>query len=434
MRKFKKYSAREQAIIAWMIAVCCVQPGMAGTQGSYMNSRGDGVAVDAIKFVTSTGTVLTTTATSPYTLGSAGGPCARVNPSEAPSPGFSCPTTKSLVAGTPGKPYCQSRGLPNYVWSVQAYVSGGTTADNPVLVQKANIQATDCFSEIDVDTGYELINSQIAQLTVAGFATPGTALGLSGYYYSGTQSQPSLAELQANGELQFEYVLPGPFSFTAGDECTLLRIPVLVPDPDKFFLKVDTAALSIPFEIACPEAVVFGCGDPLVYPPEGVYVLSGGCGDPASFTVTYDPAEEELPIGVPTLVTATVTDGDPVRPNTATCTFMATRQALKFQGFFSPINCSGGSCSSPVYSAERGKVIPIKFKTTCNGSTYSSGQPPTFRVVKCATGQTVSAGQVKLVANEWHGNWDTTGFAKGNYILIVTLQDGTEKSVSIKLK
>ena len=52
MRKSKKYSASKHAIIAWMIAVCCVQPGMAGTQGSYMNSRGDGVAVDTIKFVT----------------------------------------------------------------------------------------------------------------------------------------------------------------------------------------------------------------------------------------------------------------------------------------------------------------------------------------------------------------------------------------------
>ena len=51
-----------------------------------------------------------------------------------------------------------------------------------MLEHKANIQATDCFSEIDVDTGYELINSQIAQITVAGFATSGTALGLSGYH------------------------------------------------------------------------------------------------------------------------------------------------------------------------------------------------------------------------------------------------------------
>jgi len=314
-------------------------------------------------------------------------------------------------------------------------VSGGTTADNPVLEQKANIQATDCFSEIDVDTGYELINSQIAQITVSGFATSGTALGLSGYLYNGTQSEPSLAELQANGELQFEYVLPGPFSFTAGDECSLLRIPIPVPDPDKFFLKVDTAALSIPFEIACPEDVVFGCGDELEYP--AVEVLSGGCG---SFTVTYDPAEEALPLGIATMVTATVTDGD---RNTATCTFMATRNSIVFDGFYSPINSpgitynGGDPCRPAVYSINRGRTLPVKFRTTFVGCESYSGIAPTFRFESCSQPKvSVPVSDLKLVAGEWHGNVDTSllkNSQKGDYLLIVTLQDGSEKAVTIKV-
>ena len=103
---------------------------------------------------------------------------------------------------------------------------------------------------------------------------------------------------------------------------------------------MDTAALSIPFEIACPEDVVFGCGDPLVYPD--VYVLSGGCGDPSSFTVTYDPAEEALPIGVPTSVTATVTDAD--RPTRRPAPSWPPANRSSSTGSFRRSTASGGSC------------------------------------------------------------------------------------------
>ena len=103
MRKFKKYSASKHAIIAWMIAICGVQPGMAGTGGSYMNSKGVGVASDSVAY---SGKVVR--AASPYMSS----PCAIVNPSEN-SPDISCSYTAVLPSDFPGKAFCQSRGSAN---------------------------------------------------------------------------------------------------------------------------------------------------------------------------------------------------------------------------------------------------------------------------------------------------------------------------------
>lgn len=415
MRKSKKYSASKHAIIAWMIAICCVQPGLAGTQGSYMSSAGVGKAVDSVAF----GGVVVK-ATSAYMQN----PCARVDGGEAP--GFTCAADVKLPTSFPGKAYCQSQGQSLYRWTIQANAVNGATCDNPELEDLLNIIPANC-AELEVKTSATFTDALSGVIKVEATATDGAGIRVRGFE-SLTQPQ-DLEELKANGQLRFDFSMSGPFRLVT-DDCTALTIPFKTQSGhENLYFVVDTVALSVPMEIACPEDVVFGCGDPLVYPD--VYVLSGGCGDSSTFTVTYDPAEEALPFGVATPVTATVTD---TAGNTATCTFLATRQSLKFHGFFSPINCSGGSCSNPVYSANKGSVIPVKFKTTCNGSTYSSGQPPTFRVVKCVTGQTIHLGKVKLVSNEWHGNWDTSGLHKGNYILIVTLQDGTERSVAIKLK
>jgi hypothetical protein len=323
MSKQKQYSVWERATLVFMVATCCVQPAFGGTQGSYMNSRGYGKAVDVISY--DKASAVAESLNRLY-------PCARVNPAEAPPfpSGFQCSDTGDnieilLPKGCPEKVYCQSVGRENYVWYVQAYVTGGATADNPKLEAKANIQADNCFSQISVQTGYKLINDQIGQISVEGFATAGAALGLTGYHYmppEGGSSEPQSAEdLENYGVLQFEYVLPGPFSFGTGEECTVLNIPIVVPDPENFYFKVDTAALSIPFEIACPAEVVVRCGEPLVYPtPE---VISGGCGDPAKFAVSYDPPLENLPPG-DSAVTVTVTDEN---GNQAQCIFKVSGQS-----------------------------------------------------------------------------------------------------------
>jgi hypothetical protein len=82
---------------------------------------------------------------------------------------------------------------------------------------------------------------------------------------------------------------------------------------------------------------------------------------------------------------------------------------------------------------KRGSDIPIKFSTTCAGSIAVAGIP-TFQIVKCSSGQVMSGGSFKLVSHVWHANWDTAGFAKGVYEVLVTLQDGTSRSAFLELK
>jgi hypothetical protein len=423
MKTSKKYSGSEHGIIAVMVAVCLVQPALGGTQGSYMNSRGDGKAVDSIKFVTATGTVLTSTATSPYTLGSAGGPCARVNPNEAPPFPTVCNNIASLLPGIPEKAYCQSKGSPNYVWSIQAYVTGGATADNPELENFLRINPANCAS-ISVATSASFNDALSGQITVDADATDGAGFRLRGFEFQPGQQPQDLVDLKENGELRFDFSLPGPFVLNT-ENCTALTIPFSTQTGhENLYFVVDTVALSNPFEVICPDDVVYECGDAVVYPQ--VQVI-GGCGD---LSVSYDPPAAELPPGA-TTVTVTVTDE---AENTTSCQFTAVREALVFDGFYAPLNGVGGTCGSPLRTINRGSTVPIKFRTTCNGSTYASGIPPTFEVFRCSNGQRIAQGNVMLVANEWHGNWDTSGLTKGDYLLIVTLQDGSEKSVSIRLK
>jgi hypothetical protein len=425
MRKSRKYSASEHAIIAGMIAICCIQPGMAGTQGSYMNSKGEGVASDSVAFGSAV-----VKATSPYTQD----PCARVDGGEAPT--FVCGTESRLPTSFPGKAYCQSKGQASYKWSIQANAVGGATCDNHELEDLLNIIPANC-AELEVTTSAVFTDAFSGIIKVEAIATDGAGIRVRGFE---SLTQPdNLDELKANGQLRFDYSLAGPFNLDDAD-CTALTIPFKTQSGhENLYFVVDTVALSVPLVISCPGDVVAQCGEPLVYPD--VHVLSGGCGDPSTFTVSYDPPESALPNGVPTLVTATVTDGG---GNTQTCTFTATRSTLAFDGFYAPINSpgvvylDGDPCRPAALTVNRGSVVPIKFRTTCGGSDFDSGNPPTFRVVKCATGEVISVGSIKFVANAWQGVWDTSelvkGAYKGDYQVIVTLQDGSQRAVTINLK
>jgi hypothetical protein len=425
MRKSKKYSASKHAIIAWMIAICCVQPGLAGTQGSYMSSAGVGKAVDSVAF----GGVVVK-ATSAYMQN----PCARVDGGEAP--GFTCAADVKLPTSFPGKAYCQSQGQSLYRWTIQANAVNGATCDNPELEDLLNIIPANC-AELEVKTSATFTDALSGVIKVEATATDGAGIRVRGFE-SLTQPQ-DLEELKANGQLRFDYSLAGPFNLV-DIECTALTIPFKTQSGhENLYFVVDTVALSVPLVISCPGDVVAQCGEPMVYPD--VHVISGGCGDSSTFTVSYDPPESALPDGVPTLVTATVTDGG---GNTQTCTFTATRTSLAFDGFYAPINSpgvvyvEGDPCGPAALTVNRGSVVPIKFRTTCGGSNFDSGNPPTFRVVNCLTGEVISLGTIKFVANAWQGVWDTSelvkGAYKGAYQVIVTLQDGSQRSVTINLK
>ena len=186
---------------------------------------------------------------------------------------------------------------------------------------------------------------------------------------------------------------------------------------------VDTTAKA--FTATYPTNVVFACGDPLVYPTPQI---NGGCD---AFLFSYNPPASALVPGVPTVVTATVTDT--INNLSRVSQFTATRQALTFSGFFSPIGGTGGSCTTPFVTVNRGSNIPVKFEDFCQGVPFGAGTP-TLSILQCPSGTVVNGGNFQMVQNVWHFNWDTTGLSRGAYQLIVTLQDGTTETVFVGVK
>jgi hypothetical protein len=409
-------SSRFRPLLAILFTACSLQGLFAGTEGSFMNSAGFGVAVDSVlnTYIDFDGQVVKTKVTV-KTPSSQLDPCAAVNPQN-----FTCAYTAGLPSRTSRSVYCQSIGFPNYRWVVQAYVTGGATADNEYLESNLDLQAEDC-AEIQVETDYIPEKSIIR---VTGFGTAGSALGLRGYEVPEGVEPENKEQLLKHGELKFEILLPGPFVFSEED-CTTINIPLVNPDPERFYFMVDTVALSRPFLVSCPEEIVqFDCNEPVVYP---LPMVEGGCG---TWTATYHPPADQLPGGT-TLVTVTVNDE---AGNEGTCSFLAVR-SLDFQGFQSPINGTGGTCSSPIRTLNRGSNLPVKFRTTCDGTNVDTGTPPYVRVYSCLNlSQPITEGSFQIVSNVWHFNWDTTQVAPGTYLIRAYLQDGTIREAYIRLR
>jgi hypothetical protein len=416
VRQSKKYSVFERATVAFLVVVCGAHPALAGTQGAYMSSTGFGKAVDSIS-ITFEGETRSIKVTSP----SMNSPCAAVNPQS----NFICvggSTTTALPPRVSRSVYCQSKGFPNYIWSIQAFVSGGATADNPELDERISVTPADC-AEVVMESEALFHNDYSGQITVNAYATHGAAIWLRGFEFLPGGDPGSLETLKEYGRLRFDLLLVGPFDLKSED-CTALTIPFTTETGhENLYFVVDTVAKSNPFEVTCPGDVVYACGEPVVYPSIQV---SGGCGE---VTVAFDPPPESLGAGA-TAVTAIVTDES---GNEVLCNFTAVRETLAFQGFDAPIGGTGGSCTSPLRSIRRGSDIPIKFSTTCDGSIAVAGIP-TFQIVKCSSGQVVNGGSFKLVSHVWHANWDTAGLAKGVYEVVVTLQDGSTRSAFLELR
>ncbi|MDD5141076.1 MAG: HYR domain-containing protein [Verrucomicrobiales bacterium] len=135
-----------------------------------------------------------------------------------------------------------------------------------------------------------------------------------------------------------------------------------------------------------------------------------------------------------TVVTWTFNDGN---GNTTTATQNVTVASLTLSGFYSPINGTGGTCSAPLRTINLGSKIPIKFDLMCDSTPITSGQPPVVIIQAYSNNCVAGANLVDANAvyqNDWHYNWDSTGWTKGTYKVIVILPDGTSQYAFIKLK
>src|SRR6185369_5110732 len=103
-----------------------------------------------------------------------------------------------------------------------------------------------------------------------------------------------------------------------------------------------------------------------------------------------------------------------------------------FQGFYSPLGGTGGTCASPLRTINRGSVNPIKFDISCGSTLVTGGTPPEVKIQ--AYSKTCAPG-VELVdaaatyQNVWHYNWDTSAWDKGVYKVTVIMPDGTSQFV-----
>jgi hypothetical protein len=460
----------------------------AGTKGAFVNSSGVGVAVNAVVF-----NGVTNTAKSISMLN----PVSAVNIQTNKTFTNTTYTTK-LPEGTPSSVFCQSRGGAPGVFSIQSYVTGGATADNPELEERLPVTAADC-AYYALESAAQFTGPNSGTLIVNANASAGAAIWLRGFQYNGTGVPADLDELKANGTLKWDVLIAGPFEFSTTN-CTALNIPFTFSGSDtNLYFVADGVAKSTPFTVTCAGNVSFGCADTVVYPSVQV---AGGCGQ---VTITYNPPANLLP---PTVSTVTVTATDEVgnsaqcsfvadnsakgipfsvtcpsnlvftcsqtvaypaaqisggcgavsvaysplasaiQPGTTNlvtvtatdslgrttqCSFSVIRQGLVFEGFYSPISGTGGSCGSPVRMINVGSTVPVKFKVSCSGSPVLTGQP-SLSIKRCSNGSVVGGGNFNKVVNEWHFQWLTSGISKGDYELIATLQDGSRKSVFIRLK
>jgi hypothetical protein len=137
------------------------------------------------------------------------------------------------------------------------------------------------------------------------------------------------------------------------------------------------------------------------------------------------------------VITWTFTDGNGNK-TTANQTIIVTG-GLTFAGFYSPVGGTGGGCSQPppLLTQNGGSILPIKFDIFCGTNLITSGTPPIVQIQAYAKNCTPSTNVVTQPAayqNNWHFNWDTSGFAKGTYKVIVVLPDGSLQYFFVGLK
>jgi len=132
------------------------------------------------------------------------------------------------------------------------------------------------------------------------------------------------------------------------------------------------------------------------------------------------------------------------------CRFYRLAANCGFSGFLPPIDgadATGGSFTNPVRSFKLGSTIPVKFQTSCGGSSVFSGVH-TLQAIKYSSATTLdvpidatpndaatTGNQFRLTDSQWHYNLSTkSGFSEGTWKLVATLSDGSSHCVWITLK
>ena len=173
--------------------------------------------------------------------------------------------------------------------------------------------------------------------------------------------------------------------------------------------------------------------------------LSGACAstvtapvptatDNCSGPVTVSPNVPQL-VSTPgtNIITWTFEDA---AGNTSTASQTVIVSGLNFLGFYAPIGGVNGTCQSPLITKNRGSIIPIKFDLSCGNTSITGGQAPRVKI-QAYSNQCVAGAELVSVdavyQNDWHFNWDTTGWSKGVYKVIVILPDGTSRYAFVKI-
>lgn len=184
----------------------------------------------------------------------------------------------------------------------------------------------------------------------------------------------------------------------------------------------------VPFTIQCDSGATVLV--PVPTPGSG-NVITDSCGG----SVTVTPNEPQVYNGTGSGVTWTFTDA----AGNATNVVQPVVSGLTFKGFFAPIGTVSNSCTQPsVVVVNRGSVAPLKFDVFCGTSRIITGTPPTVTIQPVLSDCTLTGTPVTAIAeyqNDWHYNWDTTGWPKATYKVTVNLPDGiTKPYVFIKIK
>jgi YDG domain/Divergent InlB B-repeat domain/Galactose oxidase, central domain len=137
----------------------------------------------------------------------------------------------------------------------------------------------------------------------------------------------------------------------------------------------------------------------------------------------------------------------------STATTYASIAPLGFAGFLSPIggaDSTGGSYVDTIRTIKLGSTLPVKFTTfTDGGSPWLTGIH-TIQAIKFSNATTSEAAleltatdtatmgnQFRLTDGQWHFNLSTktqSGFSKGIWQIVATLEDGTRHFAWIELK